>query len=141
MYYLKPGRGPSFLGGIGAIAAGMFGIGWTAMAMSIGASPFIVLFGVLFVFLAAGMGAYHFYNATSRNRFSQWDLTTDQEESDPISNMMGYGKQIHFSQDLAEGDQEEWYDSEGQYGGEYCPFCGNKVEKQFDFCPNCGKDI
>jgi len=141
MVSIKPGRGPSLMGGIAAIAVGILGVGWTVTVMSIGAPPFFALFGIIFVCLAIGMGIYNFYNATSRNRFSHFDITTDQQESDPLADAMGYTKTSTEKSTSTEHFNHSKDTEARQYQGDYCPFCGNKVEKHFDFCPNCGKDI
>ena len=47
MKHIKPGRGPSAMGGIGAAAAAVFGIFWTAIAPG-----FMKAFGVIFIVIA-----------------------------------------------------------------------------------------
>ena len=47
MKHIKPGRGPSAMGGIGAVAAAVFGIFWTAIAPG-----FMKAFGVIFIVIA-----------------------------------------------------------------------------------------
>ncbi len=71
MYSIKPGRGPSLMGGI-----------------------------VLIVFAAFGLSARKKTDAAPGNT----------------------------------GDAR-------RFQGDFCPFCGAKVEPAFDFCPKCGKDI
>ena len=51
MKSVKPGRGPSMMGGIMSIFVGLFGIFWTIMAIRIGGGIFAA-FGVIFVALA-----------------------------------------------------------------------------------------
>lgn len=135
MYSVKPGRGPSFMGAIGGIIGALFGVIWTVGAMSIGAPPFFALFGVLFVGMAIVSAVYNFYNATSRNRMSTFDVTTNAEESDPIADALGYRD---ASRQSPQGGSSL---GPRQFPGDHCPFCGAKAGPDFDFCPKCGKDI
>ncbi len=98
MYSIKPGRGPSFVGAIGGIIIVVFGIFWTIIAYkmthSIMGTPNIVgiffpLFGVIFVLLGIGSVIYNFVNATKQKRFSVLDITTAQEEPDPLNEYFG----------------------------------------------------
>ena len=135
MYGVKPGRGPSLMGGIGGIAVAVFGVFWTFMAMSIGAPPFFALFGLVFVAMAIGGAVYNFYNATSPNRMSTFDITSANEEADPIARALGH--------DHAPESADPGQGTVGQrkFPGEFCPFCGAKVAADFEFCPKCGRDI
>lgn len=134
MYSIKPGRGPSLMGGIGAIIAAVFGIFWIVTAASMGAPSFFPCFG--FVFIAVGIlgGIYHFYNAASRSRMSSFDITTGEEESDPIAEALN----VHPSREERSDPSEE---PMRRFEGDYCPYCGEQVEPDFAFCPKCGKDI
>lgn len=92
MRSLKPGRGPSFLGGVGSLAAVAFGIIWTVMAFTITRNaPFPLvgilfpLFGIIFIIMGAVRAIYNFTNATSENRFSTFDITSSQDEPDPLN--------------------------------------------------------
>jgi Formamidopyrimidine-DNA glycosylase len=117
------------MGGIGSIAAGAFGIIWTIGASSMGAPPFFMLFGVLFVVIAIVQAIYHFKNATSRNRMSLFDITD--REPDPLDDYFG-GKQSHSK------EERRLYDEDIQF----CPYCGTRVaDSSFNFCPKCGKEI
>jgi len=135
MYSVKPGRGPSLMGGVGGVVAAVFGVIWTVGAMSMGAPPFFALFGLLFVGMAIAGVVYNFYNATSRNRMSTFDVTTDNEERDPIANALGHDREPRQS---PQGGSSK---GPRQFPGEHCPFCGAKAGPDFDFCPKCGKDI
>jgi hypothetical protein len=135
MYSVKPGRGPSLMGAVGGIAAAVFGVFWTITATSMGAPPFFALFGVVFVVVAIIGVVYNFTNAVGRDRMSTFDITSGQEESDPIANALGYNH--------PEPPAEQKPTAEGprKFPGEFCPFCGAKAGPDFNYCPKCGKDI
>ena len=134
MYSIKPGRGPSLMGGIGGIIAGVFGVIWIGVAISMGASGVFVLFGVVFVMVAIGGAIYNFYNAASRNRMSTMDITTQDEESDPIAEALGHTYEAKVQPADEKNDVR-------RIQGNFCPFCGAQAQQDFDFCPKCGKDI
>lgn len=52
MKSVKPGRGPSFMNGVGYVAAAVFGIFWMILAGGIGAPGLFVAFGAIFVLMA-----------------------------------------------------------------------------------------
>ena len=127
MKHIKPGRGPSFMGGIGAVFVGIFGVGWTIMASSMGAPAIFPLFGVGFVILAIVMAVYNFSNATGKNRFSAFDITSDAEEPDPLNERFG-GQRSPAPEDDAEA-------------AAFCPFCGERAEDTYRYCRKCGKEL
>ncbi|MBO8156384.1 MAG: zinc-ribbon domain-containing protein [Bacillaceae bacterium] len=141
MKSIKPGRGPSALGAAGSIGAIIFGVFWTIMAYSITRDapfPMIGIIFPLFGFIFIGMGViqfiFHYKNATGKNRMSLLEITDHDEEPDPLN--------IRFNGDSKETRiDRSTSSSPRKYQGDYCPFCGEKVEEDFDFCPKCGKDI
>ena len=135
MYSVKPGRGPSLMGGIGGIVVAVFGVIWTVGAMSMGAPPIFALFGLVFVGMAIAGVVYNLYNATSRNRMSTFDVTTEREEADPIADALGHGGASRQSPPSTPSKGPR------KFPGDHCPFCGAKVAADFDYCPKCGKDI
>ena len=127
MYSVKPGRGPSGFGVVGAVVAAVFGVFWTAGAASMGAPPWFVAFGVVFVVLAIAGGVYHFHNATSKNRVSEFDIVRSSEEPDPFApRAPNAAPALTPPHDSVNG---------------FCPFCGAAVSPEFSFCPKCGKAI
>ena len=128
MKSIKPGRGPSMMGGIGAVIAIVFGIVRTLSAAQMGAPGFFPLFGVLFILAGVVQAAYHFKNAGSKNRFSAFDITEEGEEPDPLNERIG-----------AEKERTETVSGAGASG--YCPYCGAAVEKDFAYCGKCGKKL
>ena len=91
MYSIKPGRGPSAFGAVGGVFAAIFGVIWIFAAASMGAPGVFVLFGMVFVLFAIAGVVFNFLNATQRNRMSTFDITEASEEPDPIARSLGYG--------------------------------------------------
>ena len=127
MKHIKPGRGPSFMGGIGSIFIGLFGIGWTVMASSMGAPAIFPLFGVGFVLLAIAQGVYHFMNASGKKRVSAFDITSDAEEPDPLNERFG-------------GQANQTPSGVGEAAA-FCPYCGERAEESYRYCKKCGKAL
>jgi hypothetical protein len=126
MYSIKPGRGPSAAGVVGGIIGAVFGVFWTFFAASIGAPWFFVLFGVVFVGMAIASCFYNFHNATSQNRFSNFDIVQSGVEPDPLNpraRAAGSGPTPPAAADA------------------FCPYCGAALSTQFNFCPKCGKPV
>ncbi len=124
MKHIKPGRGPSMMGGIVGVIMIAFGVFWTVLASQL--SVAMTIFGVLWTLFAAAQTVFLFKNATSQKRFSQYDITDDEEEPDPL--------------------QERFAASQGKpdsTAGEsrFCPYCGAKAQEGFAFCNRCGKKL
>ena len=131
MKSIKPGRGPSMMGGVMSIFVSLFGVFWTFLVGSSGAF-FMVPFGLIFVAIGITQAVYNFKNATGENRYSAYDVVDEYEESDPLNERFGSSKAT----------------SSGSYGNagfdvdsEFCPYCGVKVSKEFEFCHKCGKRL
>lgn len=125
MKSIKPGRGPSMMGGVVGIFMIGFGILWTVMAAQ--ASGIFALFGVLWTGIAIVMTLYHFKNATAKNRYSAFDITDATEEPDPFNERFGNTKESSKEKDNADN--------------KFCPYCGNPVKDNFEFCNSCGKKL
>jgi hypothetical protein len=95
MHSIKPGRGPSAMGAVGGVIAIFVGIGWTIMTISMmGNAPaafriFFALFGVAFVVIGIANVVYNLYNASNSNRLSAFDITSGEEEPDPLNLAVG----------------------------------------------------
>ena len=124
MKHIKPGRGPSMMGGIMAVVAAVFGVFWMGMAASIGAGPF-ALFGLFFIAIAVSSAVYNFKNATQKHRYSVYDITTSEEEPDPLNERFGEHKQH----------------TEASADSRFCPYCGTALQEDFVFCNICGKKL
>lgn len=132
MKSIKPGRGPSMMGGFGAVFGIVFGIFWTVLAANMTHGFGLVgvifpLFGVLFILIGVFNAVYHFKNATGKNRYSTFDITDDTEETDPLNERFG----------RPTGQKT----SPPRSGSSFCPYCGAPVQGDFAFCRKCGKQI
>ena len=136
MRSIKPGRGPSMMGGVMAVFVGLFGIGWTFAAASMGAPFFFPLFGIGFVIIAGMNAVYNFKNASSKNRYSAYDITEDGEEIDPLHERFGaqptdrpFGMQ---PMNDSASDRSEYA---------FCPYCGNALREGDVYCSKCGRKM
>ena len=102
-----------------------FGILWTVMAAQ--ASGIFAAFGILWTGIAVIITVYNFKNATSKNRYSDFDITDSAEEPDPLNERFG---NIHNT-------AREKNDKDNKF----CPYCGTAVEDDFAYCNNCGKKL
>ena len=125
MKSIKPGRGPSMMGGIVGIFMIGFGILWTAFAARAGG--FFALFGILWTCIAIAMTVYHFKNATGKNRYSSYDITEGNEEPDPLNERFG-----------SSGSTVQ---NEAGSGSSFCPYCGTPAASDYAFCRHCGKKL
>jgi len=123
MRSIKPGRGPSMMGGVMAIFAGIFGIFWTVTAFSMGAGAFS-LFGLVFIGIAITQAIYNFKNATSDKRYSTYDIVDSHEEPDPLNERYGAPTSADFTS-----------------ASQYCPYCGEPAKADHRFCKACGKPL
>ena len=125
MKSIKPGRGPSMMGGIVGIFMIGFGILWTVIAAQ--ASTVFAIVGVLWTGIAVVNTVYNFKNATGKNRYSAYDITEVGEEPDPLNK--------HF------GNQHAAAQETGDVDNKFCPYCGTPVADDFEFCNKCGKKL
>lgn len=122
MKSIKPGRGPSMMNGFMGIVVILFGVFWTIIVGRF--APFMAVFGILFIIIAVVQTIYSFKNATSKNRYSSFDITDSSEEIDPFNERYGNNETKVEAQK-----------------GHYCPYCGEKLDDDFVFCRYCGKKI
>ncbi len=124
---IKPGRGPSMMSGVMCIIVGIFGVIWTIGAVSMGAGPIFALFGLVFIGVAVVNAVYNFKNATSKDRFSVYDITESHEEGDPFDK--------YYKTENSDAPQNDETESN------FCPYCGTKVQEAFEYCNKCGKKL
>lgn len=132
MKSVKPGRGPSFMGGIWSLAAAAFGVFWTRSAYEIGARV-MVPFGVLFILMAVAAAIYSFVGASSKNRFSEFDIVDGDEEPDPLNE--------HFGREGTERKEPQPKGATGDIDADFCPYCGARAAAGHRFCRKCGKEM
>lgn len=140
MKSIKPGRGPSMMGGIGSIFAALFGVIWTIVALSSGAGIF-ALFGVCFIGLAIFQAVYNIRNATSENRYSEFDIVDSCEEEDPWNRRFGAERDARQCPEQSASSQppEQTPPVDGAF--RFCPYCGKPLGGDFRFCPHCGREL
>ncbi len=129
MKSIKPGRGPSMLGFVMSVMVGVVGVCWTAFAYILSGSIFFLIFGVVFVIMAALAAVYNFKNAKGKNRYSAFDITNDGEEPDPFSDL------------YAPERDKKGRDFVPKAKNRYCPYCGAQLGKDFEYCNNCGERL
>ena len=130
MKSVKPGRGPSMMGGVGAVFGIVFGIIWTIGTVYARAPFFFPLFGLAFIGMGIANAIYNFKNASGDNRYSSFDIVDSDEEPDPLNQRFGGG-------DAPKAD-----DQPGEAGTfAYCPYCGAKLGEGFTFCGKCGREL
>ena len=132
MKSIKPGRMPALQGGLASIFVGIFGIIWTFGAASIGAPVFFTLFGVAFVMFAIVNAGFSFYNAAAKNRHSVIDIVEETEEPDPLNMYFGKGGEGHVPDDEPRANDKP---------AGFCPYCGAKAQHDYAFCAHCGKEL
>lgn len=133
MKSIKPGRGPSGLNAMGSRFGIVFAIFWTIMAVSMGAPIFFAGFGVIFIIMSIAQFVYHYKNATGKNRYSEFEITDESEETDPLNEYV----RRRYSDTYADGTPRANSDGENRF----CPYCGAKAGDDFEYCPKCGKKL
>ena len=123
MKSIKPGRGPSMMGGVMGIFMIGFGIVWTVLASNGGG--IFALFGVIWTGMAVVMTVYNFKNATGKNRYSAYDITDEHEEPDPLNEIFG-GRETEKKPDVE---------------SKFCPYCGTPLAQDFEYCNKCGRKL
>lgn len=109
------------MGGIMGIFVALFGVYWTILAWN--AFPPFAIFGVIFIIVAVVQAVYNFKNATSKNRYSAFDITTEEEEIDPLNERFGR------------------VGTNTEPDSEFCPYCGTPVAGDYTYCNKCGKKL
>lgn len=121
MKSIKPGRGPSMMGGIAGIFMILIGIGWTVVAAQV--HWLMMLFGICWTGIAISNTVYNFKNAKNKNRYSAYDIVDAQEEPDPLNQRFGTTN------------------NRAGTSSAFCPYCGKQADSDYDFCPGCGRKL
>lgn len=127
MKSIKPGRGPSMMGGISALFAALFGVFWIIVVLQSGGG-FFAFFGVIFIAMALVQAWYNFHNASQKDRFSSFDIVDSREEMDPLDPR--YAGQENSSSHSTDATAHR-----------FCPYCGAELRSDYLFCPECGKKL
>ena len=131
------------MGAIVGILVAVIGVAWTVGAANITSGmggafgdPFggavgviFPLSGVIFVIIAIVGVVYNFKNATSKNRYSEFDIVDGHEEPDPLNQRFGGNTSCEGSW------QAETAESR------FCPYCGAKAQQGYEYCNQCGKKL
>jgi len=154
MKSIKPGRGPSGMSFIGSIIAVIFGLFWTIIAFAITSNaPFGIIgfifpfFGVIFIVMGIIQAAYHYKNATGKDRFSLFDITDRSEEGDPADRWIkdNYRDNYYENHDTDDNGRQKVSNANASNTSDedmnYCPYCGRLLNEDFSFCPRCGKRL
>ncbi len=146
MKSIKPGRGPSFKGGLMSVLVALFGVFWIIAACAMG-GWFMAPFGLIFVAVSVIEAVYNFKNATRENRYSEFDITDGTEEPDPLNVRFGGGNanidadidcRSHSTGTVANINNKN---KNNDKTNNFCPYCGNAVEGDYAYCNNCGKKL
>ena len=116
------------MSGVSSIAAAVFGVIWTVSALSMGAGGLFAAFGLVFIVMAVVSAVYNFKNATGKNRYSSFDITEEGEETDPWNERFGEKRETRQA-----------FTDNGE--SKFCPYCGARVQLDFEFCNQCGKKL
>lgn len=127
------------MGGIVSLCVAGFGVLWVIGASSIsnemsmmgsgfGVIDIFPLFGVIFIIIAVASAVYNFKNATSKNRYSEFDITDAGEEPDPLNQR--FGEQASVDEGTVQSHDRR-----------FCPYCGAKADEDHRFCGSCGKKL
>lgn len=128
MKSVKPGRGPSLMSAVVGVAVALFGVFWLIEAVSLGATV-MVPFGIIFIIIAVVQVIYNIVNGVGKRRYSQFDITDENEEPDPLNDCFGgYERADKPADKPAEGSR-------------YCPYCGAEAQSDFEFCNKCGRKL
>ena len=135
MKSIKRGRASSLTSGIVGIAMSIafFGIA-TQVSSDFGEFAFVpMIMGLIVLGLSIG----EIIGATRKNRFSEYAITDDGEEPDPLNQY--YGGQAQSTQNWQSPISAPA--QSGTAAQSYCPYCGTRVEQGFAYCPSCGKRL
>ena len=135
MKSIKRGRASSLTGGIVGIVMSMAFFGM-ALQVSDGFDEFAFM-PVIMGLIVLGVSIAEIVGATRKNRFSEYDITDDGEEPDPLNQYYGGQSQSNQNGQLPTSAPAQ----SGTTAKSYCPYCGARIEQGYAFCPACGKKL
>ena len=135
MKSIKRGRASSLTSGIVGIVMSMVFFGMAMQVSSdFGEFAFVpMIMGLIVLGLSIG----EIIGATRKNRFSEYDITDDGEEPDPLNQY--YGGQAQSNQNWQSPTSAPA--QSGTAAQSYCPNCGTRIEQGYAYCPSCGKRL
>jgi hypothetical protein len=87
----EPNRNSSAPGVVVGIGVVLFGLFWIGMAARMGAPPFMLIFGVVFVVVALSKSVFAGRNLNSSTRISDLDLPEHHDPLGPLDETYGEG--------------------------------------------------
>ena len=135
MKSIKRGRASSMTSGIVGIVMSMAFFGM-AMRVSDGFGEFAFM-PIIMGLIVLGVSIAEIIGATRKNRFSEYDITDDGEEPDPLNQY--YGGQAQSTQNWQSPTSAPA--QSGTAAQSYCPYCGTRIEQGYAYCPSCGKRL
>jgi len=128
------------MSGVVGIFVALFGVFWTIMAASMGGG-FMAIFGLFFIAIAIMQVVYNFKNATGKNRYSEYDITESNEESDPFNERFNPDSTYWYNASASSASSTSSSNTSQSTASKFCPYFGTKVEADYEFCNNCGKKL
>lgn len=113
----RPAGGSSLIGILTCAMVILFGLFWTSQAIRF--SPFMGMFGLLFVAIGVVIMIRSLKSAFGGNRVQPYEV---HREPDPFDRPVFTG----------DGRSEDT---------QFCPFCGTLVEREFEYCRRCGRNL
>lgn len=134
-FSIKRGRVRSAQNAMGSAFGVVFSIIWTVVAIKIGAPWFFALFGVMFIAMSAVNAFINIKNATSQNRYSEFDVMDINSEPDPWDEKFADKPEAAAIEVINNAMETEKAETR------FCPYCGTETENDFEFCRSCGRQL
>ena len=136
MKSIKRGRASSMTSGIVGIVMSILFFGMGA-EVSDGFGGFAAFMPIIMGLIVLGVSIAEIIGATRKNRFSEYDITDEGEEPDPLNQY--YGGQAQSTRNWQSPTSAPA--QPGTAAQSYCPYCGTHIEQGYAYCPSCGKKL